>query len=163
MITDDILTEVVRRLNTITAGNTTPAGNTYAFTPALVARGIRLSAAGSVDAPIYSVSRGERIRDDRTPEGAQNTYAVEFVVNGITPITDRDTPSLDAEKCIADIGEAVLDGDTVDARQRCTLGGLCEDFAFDSDAITPPEPDDKLISSSITFAAVIQGRRGHFH
>ena len=54
-----------------------------------------------------------------------------------SPRLQTATRPLDAEKCIADIGEAVLDGDTVDARQRCTLEQAVRDFAFDSDAITP--------------------------
>ena len=162
MITTAIQAEIVQRLAAITAGGTTPAGNAYAFTPTVV-NGRRLLNTEGADGAVYSVQRGERIRNNRTPTGEQNEYAVEYIVAGVVPISDYDNPALDAEKCISDIAEALLEGDTVNERKRCTLGGLCEDFSFDSDTITQPDPDDVLISFSVTFAAILQGKRGYFY
>ena len=163
MIVTDILNEIVSRLSVIVSGNTTPAGNMYVFTPAAIYKGRTMLSAEVIEGPVYSVLRQDRVREDRNKEGSVNVYSIEYVVYGRAAISDYSNPVLTAEQCIADICEAVLEGGTVESRQRHTMAGLCADFSYDSDRISPFDKNDQSIGFSVTFAAFIQGKRGHFH
>lgn len=159
-----IVDEVVDRLEDITAGSPSPAGQNYYFTPKAVYKGRHILDAEITDAPVYSVYRAPKVaagEQDQRSVSSNQQWLVEITVEGRVTINDFDDPMLDAEKCLVDIESALCGADNI--RQRNTLSDTAASFLLDSDDITVPDPDDKTVGFTATFAAIILTPRGQFN
>lgn len=159
MINTGILNEIKTRLESIVAGQTSPAGHPYWFTPGAVVLGQRVEDAERSDWPVYSVYRTERANESRLATDAAALWGLIIEVNGGALITDAADPSANAEKAIADIAAAVTG--SADSRARNTLGGLCKSFLYESDDIATPAALDQTVFFTLTFTAVLQTKRGN--